>query len=174
MACRLCRTKSVWKFTNQQQLCASCFARYFESKVKKIIRKYQMPISILRNKSLKAEIINKIIKELKLPKSAERKGRLSDENLNDISNKILENIIFSNMSSLKNYLPKFLPKNQPLYFLSDEEILLYARIKKIRGKINEPKKRLVDINNFIKKIEEKNPDIRHNIVDALLKSKNEK
>ena len=169
MACRFCRTKSVWKFTNQQQLCASCFARYFESKVKKIIRKYQMPISILKKKSLKAEIINIIIKDL-----PERKGRLSDENLNDISNKILENIIFSNMSSLKNYLPKFLPKNQPLYFLSDEEILLYARIKKIRGKINEPKKRLVDINNFIKKIEEKNPDIRHNIVDALLKSKNEK
>ena len=120
-----------------------------------------MPISILQEKTLKARIINNLIKNL-----PERKGKLSDENLNDISNKIIEIIMYSKVNDLK----KLLPKNQPLYFLSDKEIELYAKINKIKEKIDKPKSNLKEIDNFIAKIEEKNPDIRHNIVEAMLKS----
>ena len=161
MSCKQCKSKPVWKFTNQQQLCTACFIRYFESKVKKTIRKYQMPISLLQEKTLKARVLNSIIKNL-----PERKGKLSDENLNDISNKIIEIIMYSKVNDLK----KLLPKNQPLYFLSDKEIELYAKINKIKEKIDKPKSNLKEIDNFIAKIEEKNPDIRHNIVEAMLKS----
>ncbi|HUS51023.1 MAG TPA: hypothetical protein VMZ91_12720 [Candidatus Paceibacterota bacterium] len=153
------KEKIVWQFTNKRELTSSEFIRYFESKVKKTIRKYQMPISLLQEKTLKARVLNSIIKNL-----PERKGKLSDENLNNISNKIIYIMMYGKESQLK----KLLPKNQPLYFLSDKEIELYAKIKKIKGKLEKPKSNLKEIDNFVVKIEEKNPDIRHNIVNALL------
>lgn len=107
---------------------------------------------------LKARVINNIIKSL-----PQKRGKLSDDSLTDISNNVLDIIMHKNESELK----KWLPYNQPLYFLSDKEILLYAKIKKIKGKIKKNKK-LEEINNFIEKIEKKNPDIRHNIINALL------
>lgn len=156
MSCKNCNIHPVWRFTNKQQLCEKCFAEYFERKVKGTIRKYNMPINSVVGKSLKAKVINNIIKDL-----PERKGKLSSENLDDISLGILNEVMHGKAENLK----KFLPKNQPLYFLSDREIEIYARIKGIKGEIKKPKEE--KINNFIKRIEEKNPDIRHNIIKAL-------
>lgn len=118
-----------------------------------------MPIQKINSSQLKAKIINSIIKEL-----PERKGKISVESLDDISSTILYIVMYGKQEKLSG----FLPKNQPLYFLSDKEILLYAKIKKISGKLEIPKGKLKEIDNFIKTIEEKNPDIRHNIVNALL------
>lgn len=175
MPCKICKLKPVWKFTNQQQLCSLCFSKYFEKKVKSAIGKYRMPIQKIKSNSLKAKIINSIIKEL-----PERKGKISLDNLNNISNTILYIIMYDAQNKLK----KLLLKNQPLYFLSDKEILLYAKIKKIKesslkktsekeikGKLEKPKGKLKEINKFITVIEEKNPDIRHNIVNALFNYK---
>ena len=188
MACKLCQEKPVWKFTNQQQLCSKCFVKYFENKIKKTIRKYNMPINTInknnlkakfcdaknknnlkakfcdaKNKNnLKAKVINSILKEI--PK---RKGKVREDSLDDISISILYIVMYGNIDNLK----KIIPKNQPLYFLSEKEILLYAKIKKIKGKLEENKnKRAKEISNFIKIIEQKNPDIRQNVVGALLKN----
>lgn len=152
--------KIVWEFTNKRKLTEREFADYFERKVLSTIRKYQMPIQKAKSKSIRAKIINQIIQDL--PK---RKGSVSLENLDDISNRILCMIMHGRQEKLKSLLPK----NQPLYFLSDREILLYAKIKKINGELESPNKKLKEINDFIKTIEQKNPDIRHNIANALLK-----
>ncbi len=164
--------KIVWKFTNKTELTAQEFMHYFEKKVKATIRKYQMPIQEIRqgnkkqdNKNnLNASVINSIIKNIHL-----RKGNLSSESLTDISNKILYAMMYQNSRNLK----KLLPKNQPLYFLSDKEIQLYAELKKIKGKPKESRinKKLNEISKFIETIEQKNPDIRLNIVKALLRTK---
>jgi len=153
--------KFVWKFTNQRKLTASEFAKYFEKKVKETIRKYQMPIGKLSKKGLKAESINKIIQSLPV-----RAGKLNDNNLNDISNTILCIVMYGD----KDKLRKFLPCNQPLYFLSEKEILLYAKLKRIKGKIENPKGKSKQIDDFLVSLEKKNPDIRLNVVNALLKS----
>ncbi len=161
MSCKICKIKPVWKFTNKTQLCSKCFLEHFEKKVKNTIRKYQMPICAVKRGSLKIRVINSITREL-----PERKGKISDENLDYISAEILYTMMYKDKEKLKN----FLPKNQPLYFLSDREILLYARIKKINGKVEKIKnKKLKEIDSFIKIIEERNPDIRSNIVTALLR-----
>ena len=167
--------KIVWKFTNKRKLTSPEFTRYFEKKVKSTIRKYNMPLSLLRKKTLKAEAINHIIRKLHLLKLSKRKGKLSDKSLNDISNTILYTVMYKKI----NELSKLLPKNQPLYFLSDKEIKLYAKLKKIKNteKIqNKPKKKdknkLKPIDFFIKEIEKQSPDIRHNIVESLLRTFN--
>ena len=51
----------------------------------------------------------------------------------------------------------------PLYFHSDKEIQLYAKLKKIRG---EQKKRDGRIQSLFSKFITKNPDLEHNIVNA--------
>jgi hypothetical protein len=158
--------KIVWKFTNQRQLTACEFARYFEKKVKSTIRKYRMPINEIKKqgkKTLKEKVINHIIKKLPY-----RKGKLSDENINQISDKILYIMIYGNS---KKELKKLLPKNQPLYFLSDKEISLYAKLKNIKGNVKKLSGKFRDIDNFIKIIEKRNQDIRQNIVQALIKAK---
>ncbi len=150
--------KTVWKFTNKRELTAHEFVDYFERKVRGTIRKYNLPINPVSGNSLNAKVINSIIKNL--PK---RKGKISEENLDDISLAVLNEMI----SGKAENLSKFLPVNQPLYFLSDKEVELYAKIKGIKGKIKKSKEKEEKINNFIKKIEQKNPDIRHNIIKAL-------
>ena len=160
MPCKLCKKQAVWKFTNQQQLCESCFVNYFESKVKKTIRKHGMPINALSKNNLKAKVINNIIKNL-----PERKGKLSEENLDHVSTGILYIMMHGNAEKLKTLLPK----NQPLYFLSDKEVLLYAKLKGIKGKLGKNRK-LAEINDFIAVIEQKSPDLRQNVVNAVLRN----
>ena len=157
------KNPSVWQFTNKRKITKEEFTRFFEKKLKSTIRKYQMPIHSLAGKGIKARVLNSIIKNL-----PERKGKLSDESLNNISNKIFN--VFMNQK--EKQLKSLLPRNQPLYFLSDKEILLYAKIKKISGYLDKEKGRLKEIDNFIKIIEQKNQDIRQNIVQALLKAEN--
>lgn len=162
--------KIVWKFTNKTELTAQEFLHYFEKKLKSTIRKYQMPIQEIKSNkkdNLNANVINSIIKQIH-----QRKGKLSYESLTDISNKIIYAMIYQNPSDLK----KLLPKNQPLYFLSHKEIQLYANLRKIKNnqkkekQKNKNSEKLKEINDFIGIIEQKNPDIRLNIVKALLKT----
>jgi len=122
-----------------------------------------MPVGFVKG-GLKAGIINNLLKDI--PK---RKGKLSAESLNDVSDRVLYVMMHGDVRELG----KLLPRNQPLYFLSDKEILLYAKIKKIKGKLEEKKRKenskIRKVDGFIKEIEKKNPDIRHNVVNALLK-----
>lgn len=42
MSCNLCKVKPVYKLLNGEKLCKFCFIKYFESKVFKTIRKYNL------------------------------------------------------------------------------------------------------------------------------------
>ncbi len=151
----------VWKFTNQQELDSAGFVRYFEKKVRKTVGKYHMPTSPLKKGGLKAEVINSLLKNIPL-----REGGVSDVSLDDVSVAVLYEVMYGVFK-----VEKFLPKNQPLYFLSDKEIELYAKIKGIKGKLKKRSGKLGEVDDFIKKIELKNPDIRHNIINSLLNQK---
>jgi hypothetical protein len=157
--------KIVWEFTNQRKLTSDEFIRYFEKKVKSTIRKYRMPLHEIKKqskKTLKENVINHIIKNLPY-----RKGKISDDNLNNITNKIFYIMMYDKADEK---LFKFIPKNQPLYFLSDKEIILYAKLKNIKGNLQEPRAKLKQIDKFIKILEKRNQDIRQNIVQALIKA----
>ena len=51
----------------------------------------------------------------------------------------------------------------PLYFLSDEEIELYAKLASIKGK---KRKKHDKIWKLFSQFKEKNPDLEHNIVNS--------
>jgi len=163
MACKNCSKKPVWEFTNQTKLCRSGFVRYFEKKMLKIVRKYGMRNSkLVKKDDLRGKIINNV-----MGKIVTNKGKkLEIENLNDYSVRILEVLMSKDIKKFDCLLPNY----KPLYFFTDAEILLYAKIKNIKGKIVRKmtgKEKKID--DFLIHLENGNKDIRHNVVNSLLR-----
>jgi len=158
--------KIVWKFTNQRELSKSQFIDYFERKIFRTIRKYcLLPknkiIKIKKTNSLNTAVLNHVLLK-KFNTKFSNKPNLSSENLSEIAEEIFSN-------TLKG---KFFPKNlkpekikAPLYFLSDEEIELYAKLGNIKGKRRIKNKK---IQQLFEKFKNKNPDLEHNIANAFL------
>ncbi len=163
MACKQCDLKPVWEFTNQIKLCKNCFCDYFERKVFRTIRKYQMlpedKIIILKKlDDLNTVVLKKII-EKKFKVEFSSRPNFSAENLSDVSEEIFSNVL---QGKFIGPSPEDLIK-KPLYFLFDKEIELYAKLKKIKGKKKIRHKKVQDLFN---KFLEKNPDLEHNVVNA--------
>jgi tRNA(Ile)-lysidine synthase TilS/MesJ len=131
-------------------------------------------ISYKNNKSFRDVVLEDILKmfaekaNAKLTKSLKSdKIAISttlDSEADEITHKLMD----------KNSKMKFSPVEgrtiKPLYLFLDEEILLYAKIKKLRfKKIKEKKDKL---SSFIDELEEKHPEIKRAIVNSMLKMGN--
>jgi len=152
--------KTVWTFTNQRELNKSQFLDYVERKVFRTIRKYQMLTknkNIILNKSqnLNTVVLKKILQTKFQVKQLAKPNLLSD-NLSQIAENIFKNI-------LKGEFKKKLKTNNPLLYLSDKEIELYAKLKNIKGiKRKQDKK----IQTLFKRFLKKNQDLELNIIKA--------
>lgn len=160
------KKKVVWRFTNGIELNEKEFIRYFEKKVFKTIRRFEMlknhssnVIEIENKNDLNTKVLNHVLSTKFITKESS-KGFFSSLNLTDLTEKIFENILKGKfkgktISSLK----------APLCFLSDKEIYLYANLKRIEG---ETKKRNKRIQELFSKFFNKNPDLEHNIIKAYM------
>lgn len=158
--------KVVWIFTNKRELNRSQFINYFERKVFRTIRKYSM---LPENKVIKMKKIDtlnynvlKIIIEKKFKVEESKIPNILHENLSEVAEVIFKNIIGGNFSGPK-------PDMRPLYFLSDKEVELYARLMKIPGKSRNQDKK---IQGLFEKFLKKNQDLELNIVKALSQLRN--
>lgn len=155
----------VWQFTNKQKLTASDFIDYFERKVFRTIRKYDMlpkdkKIKLKKNMSLNVNVLKFVVaKKFKVVFS--NSPNLSSMNMSDIAEDIFLNILKGKFGWEKPN--KKISK--PLYFLSDAETELYAKLKKIVGK---RRKKNEKVRKLFARFEKKNPDLEHNIVNAVL------
>jgi len=89
-----------------------------------------------------------------------------DSSLDSEANEIVKLIIQGNALDLNKNLPVKNNIVKPLYLFLDEEILLYAKIKKLKFK--EPKKKKDKIKEFIDEFEKKHPEVKRAIVNSLL------
>lgn len=154
-------SKTVWAFTNKRELDKNQFIDYVERKVFRTIRKHQMlpkdKIILLKNdKSINYQILKNII-EKKFQVKESNNPNLLNDNLSQASEDIFKNL-------LKGTFEGPTPQKSPLYFLSDKELELYAKLKNIEGK-----KRTGDekIQKLFEKFLKKNQDLELNIVKAL-------
>ncbi len=156
--------KIVWTFTNKRQLTKSEFLNYIERKIWRTIRKYNMlPKSkkfILKpSKDLNTQILKHIL-DKKFPTLTKGKPNIQTQNMSQIAEQIMKNILKGKYKD-----KKLLPNNKPLYFISNKELELYAKLTNIKSiKIKQDKK----IQKLFNKFLEKNPDLEHNIVNAFL------
>jgi len=158
--------KHVWQFTNKRKLTSPEFINYFERKVFRTIRKYSMlpkdRILKLTKSNNTNTIILKQILEKKFKIKFSTKPNFSSENMSDIAEQSFEKILKGNFN-LTNQKPESKP-HKPLYFHSDKEIELYAKLKKISNKKRKTNKRIQTL--FIK-FQKNNQDLENNIVNAV-------
>lgn len=159
------KKKVVWRFTNGIELNQKGFCSYFEKKVFKTIRRFNMlkdsardEIPISPSKDLNTVVLNSILKS-KFKTKISKAPIFSSENLSDAAEDIFFNLLRGKFKGMK---PSD-SKNRPLYYLSDEEVKLYATIKKIKGAKTVRNKKIQELFSRFKK---NNPDLEHNIVNA--------
>ena len=156
--------KVVWEFTNQRKLNKKEFLNYVERKVFRTIRKYSMlpenrKIVLKKSEDLNTVFLKHIL-EQKFSVSFSTKSQFSIKNLSDISEEIFKNLLSGKFEGPKNTKKEFFP----LYDISDKEIEVYASLVGLNGKKSKRDERIQELfERFMKK----NPDLEHNIVNAM-------
>lgn len=126
---------------------------------------------------LKRYILNKKAKELKATKV------VTGHNLDDEAQSVLMNIFKNNVSLLSRLGPmtginkdkKFIPRIKPLYFCTEEEVLLYSKIMKflvfpeVCPMSSDSYRR--NVKNMLNDFEKKNPATKYGIVKSFLEMK---
>jgi len=181
--CKLCEIKPVYEFTNQRKLCARCFINYFQKKVLYIIRKFKMIQNnddvVYENKGdFRGVVLEDVLKMFaekafislhrNPPTTLKKKSAkiALSSTIDTESNKLVHNLIKGNAKNLKELGPVVSKIIKPLYLFLDEEVLLYAKLKKLKYKKKIEKKD--KISNFINDLEVKHPEIKHAIINSYL------
>jgi hypothetical protein len=151
----------VWEFTNQKKLTKSEFIDYFERKVFRTIRKHDMLpkdrlIRLAKSDDLNTKVLQTILKK-RFQVEFSTKPNISSLNLSQAAEEAFQNITQGKFEGPK-------PDKNPLYYLSDREVQLYAKLSKIPGKNRKVNKK---IQSLFDKFLKKNQDLEINIVNAL-------
>ncbi len=152
--------KAVWKFTNGRELNKSEFINYFERKVFRTIRKFQMLpedkiFKLKKSKELNTLVLKQILSQ-KFQIKEMSKSNISADNLSQVAEDIFKNIMKGNFKKTRN-------EKAPLLYISDKEIELYCKLKEIKG---ESRKQNEEIQSLFKKFLNKNQDLEINILKA--------
>ncbi|MCK4650043.1 hypothetical protein KAT36_02315 [Candidatus Pacearchaeota archaeon] len=153
----------VWKFTNGRELNKNEFLNYFERKVFRTIRRFQMLpknklFTLKKSNDLNTATLKQIL-QTKFQLKHSTSPNISADNLSQIAEDIFKNIIRG-----KFHYP--LPTAHcPLLYLSDKEVKLYAKLKNIKGTKRKQDKNIQSLfNKFLKK----NQDLELNILKSAL------
>lgn len=171
--------KYVYEFTNQRKLTKAEFLKWFQKKVLYIIRKFKMiknnDFVVYENKGdFRGVVLEDVLKmfaekaDIKLMKNKSNKStKIAIPATTDTeSDKLVHNLIKGNAKSLKELGPVVGKIIKPLYLFLDEEVLLYAKLKKLKYKKKVEKKD--KISNFIDDLEQKHPEIKRAIINSYL------
>ena len=104
-------------------------------------------------------------KIVKLPNKSANKIAV-DSSIDEEAENITKILIDGNSSMLNKNLPVEGKIIKPLYLFLDEEILLYAKLKKIKFKEKKNIKNKTE--NFLDEFEKKHPEVKRAVVNSLL------
>ncbi len=171
--------KYVYEFTNQRKLTKAEFLRWFRKRVLYTIRKFKMissgDIVLYENKGdFRGVVLEDVLKmfaekaDVRLIKNKDVKSnkKAISSTLDIESDKLVHELIKGNAKNLKKLAPVQGKAIKPLYLFLDKEVLLYAKLKKLRYKKVVEKKD--NISNFIDDLERKHPEIKNAIINSFL------
>jgi hypothetical protein len=180
--CKQCEKNPVYEFTNKRKLCKNCFIKWFQKKVLYTIRKFSLikndDVIGYKNKKDFREIVLEdillmisakgMVEIVKLPSKKKTNKTAISLNINLESHNVIDSVINKKISKLPEISPIQKIKNKiiikPLYLFLDKEILLYAKLKKL--KFNKEKIKEDKISKFIDDLEKKHPEIKRAIVNS--------
>ena len=99
--------------------------------------------------------------------SRKKANKITDADTTDlISDKIIHEILSGNVKRFKEFSPIDKKTIKPLYLFLDKEVLLYAKLKKLKFKYKNIKQD--KINLFIENLESKHPEVKRAVVNSYL------
>lgn len=177
--CKLCQTKPVYEFTNKRKLCKTCFVGYFEKKVLYTIRKFNLIkhndiIGYKKENNFKSVVLENVLNfiseksDIKIAKLPSKKANKIAVNcsIDSEAEEIVKELIKGNSVNLKKSLPVKGKIIKPLYLFLDEEILLYAKLKKLEFEKKQIKEN--KFSKFLDESEKKHPEVKRAVVNSLL------
>ena len=155
----------VWQFTNKRKLTKKEFIKYLERKIFKTIRQHSLlpkdrNIKMKKSEDIRFKVLYKILSQ-KFKITLSKEENTSIKNLSEIAEIALQNII---NGKVKIPSPKEKNISFPLYYVSDKEIDLYAKLCSLKGKTRKPNKK---VRSLMERFMEKNPDLELNIIKSL-------
>ena len=116
--------------------------------------------------SLKTFAKKAMIELINLPNKKKITKKAIPSTIDYEADKIIHILIKGKASELNNLFPKQNMIIKPLYLFLDEEVLIYAKLKNLKFKDEEPKKDKISL--FIDGLEKKHPEIKRAIVNSYL------
>jgi len=107
-----------------------------------------------------------MIEIVKLSSGKKRNKKAITSSIDTESDSIVHILIQGDSNDLKNTSPVEGKIIKPLYLFSDKEILLYAKLKKL--KFRKKNSRKDKISSFVEEMEKKHPEIKRAIVNSYL------
>ena len=190
--CHLCNTKPVYEFTNQRKLCKTCFVHWFEKKFLYINRKFNLiqkgdVIFIKKGNGYQYAVLKYLLEKfedklmIKINNKKSNKTALTST-IDYEANEMIDVLINKDISKLSKLKPINNRIIKPLYLFTDEEVLIYTKIKRLRftpkgvpssnkkkGISEEGKEKKTEISEFIDKLEKKHPEVKRAVVNSYLK-----
>jgi len=177
--CKKCETNTVYEFTNKRKLCKTCFIKWFQKKFLYTLRKFHMikknEIVSYENKGDFRGVVLQELLEIFAEKGAIKLVKFSNKKKTDkiavsetsdtISNNIIHNLIKGKIN-VKEDLPVYGKIIKPLYLFLDKEVLLYAKLKKLKFKEIKSNEKKDEISEFINNLEDKHPEVKHSIIQS--------
>jgi len=154
----------VWEFTNQRKLGKKEFIDYIEKKVFRTIRKYNLLpknriIKLKKSNDLHTKILISILSR-KFKTEFSTKPNFDSMNLSSAAEATFQNILKGKFEGPR-------PNDRlahPLYYHSDAELSLYAKLTNTKGTTPKRNKKIQEL---FKKFLKKNQDLEINVVKAL-------
>ncbi len=154
------RGEVVWRFTNQKELNKSEFISYFERKIFRTVRSFEMlPVDkifiLKRSNDLNTAVLGRVLKG-KFQVVFGKDVNVVSDNLSQVAEDIFRQVVDGDFHYVVSEVA-------PLRYLSDKEVELYAKLKNIEGS---PRERDGEIQTLFSKFFVKNPDLELNILKA--------
>ena len=177
--CKQCNTRPVYVFTNKRQVCKTCFIRWFQDKVLYTMRKFLMAkkdevIGYKKGNSFRDVVLEDVLKYyetrapvdvVKMPSKRVNKIAVSSATDQE-AEKIIYSLINGDLKLLK-VSPVEGKIIKPLYLFLDKEVMLYAKLRKL--KFNSKKDKKTKFSIIINELEKKHPEVKRAIVNSYLK-----
>ncbi len=168
--------KYVYEFTNKRKVTKKEFLKWFQKKFLYTIRKFNMikqndVIGYSKKNDFRSVVLEDLLEMfveksyIKLVKSSKATKFAEASTADTESDKIVHEIFNGDFSKLKEN-PVQGKIIKPLYLFLDKEVLLYAKLKKLKFKTIKIKQN--KISKFVEELEHKHPEIKHSIVNSYL------
>jgi hypothetical protein len=182
--CKLCETKPVYEFSNGRSVCARCFLNWFGKKFFYTIRKFEMigrgeSVGYKSSGDFRGAVLEHMLKVWTERAGVElhnNKGnRIAISVTSDLESYEIINSLIKGKAKKGGPVegaPKGVPFSKgkiikPLYLFRDEEVLLFAKLRRLRYK--KTKENGNKISEFVDELEKKHPEVKHSIISSWLK-----